>query len=253
MTWKYLGASVIGTSHLSRSTPCQDAFRLVSFGNSNEWLGLCLADGAGSAAHSDIGAQIACEHLLRQIVNLPLDLAAFDASIKQVFSEVRQIVIDKSGELNVSPRELASTALVAVLGPSCAAFAQIGDGVIVVEDETGFHTVFWPDTGEYANATYFLTDEHFRDHIVTSTINTGVRSAAIMSDGLQRLALDFSIRAPHPEFFRPLFQTVRNAPETSLLQTPLELFLGSKQVNQRTDDDKTLAIAVRSDDDSSIS
>lgn len=245
MIWKYLGASVIGTSHQSRNIPCQDAFRLVSFGDSNEWLGLCLADGAGSATHSDIGAEIVCEHILRHIVNLPLDVTDFDTSIKQVFSEVRQAVIDKSVELNVSPRELASTALVAVLGPSRAAFAQIGDGVIVIEDETGFHTVFWPDSGEYANATYFLTDEHFKDHIVTSSINTRVKSAAIMSDGLQRLALDFSLRAPHPEFFKPLFQTMRNVAETSLLQTPLELFLSSEQVNQRTDDDKTLAIAVQ--------
>ena len=67
MTWTVLGDSVIGTSHRTRSTPCQDAFRIATFGPSAEWLVVAVADGAGSASRSEVGATMACDEFARRV------------------------------------------------------------------------------------------------------------------------------------------------------------------------------------------
>ena len=61
-----------------------------------------------------------------------------------------------------SLRDYASTLLAAVLRHEESVFLQIGDGVIVVQgaDRGGWAWVFWPDHGEYANVTSFLSDEN---------------------------------------------------------------------------------------------
>src|SRR6516225_2777134 len=41
-----------------------------------------------------------------------------------------------------------------------------GDGVIVVKDQTSqWSWVFWPDRGEFANTTFFVTDAAADDHL----------------------------------------------------------------------------------------
>ena len=67
MPWALLGQSVTGTSHRSREIPCQDAYRLRRFGPAEERLVVAVADGAGSASHSDLGAVRACEEFVQRV------------------------------------------------------------------------------------------------------------------------------------------------------------------------------------------
>jgi hypothetical protein len=140
---------------------------------------------------------------------------------------------------------VACTALLAVLGPTSAAFAQLGDGAIVIGQEQEHRVVFWPDPAEYANATDFLTDDAFADLIRFEAVTNPIVEVAAFTDGLQRLALDFTARAACPAFFRPLFNELRAAADPESLVVPFRQFLDSDRVNQRTDDDKTLVFAVR--------
>ena len=68
---------------------------------------------------------------------------------------------------------------------------------------------------------------------------------ALLTDGLQMLALRFADKSVHGPFFLPMFQALRAAESASALQTPLRDFLNSPAVNRRTDDDKTLILATR--------
>jgi hypothetical protein len=163
----------------------------------------------------------------------------------ELFRLVREALFVEAESRQVRPRELACTALLAVVGPSDAAFAQLGDGAIVLGGEPEYRTVFWPEPSEYANSTDFLTDERFADAIHFTTVSTPVSELAILTDGLQRLALDFATRKPHPGFFRPLFGRLRSVDNTEELYEPFRGFLDSPQVNARTDDDKTLILATR--------
>jgi hypothetical protein len=245
MGWTALGESVTGTSHRARNVPCQDSFRFRAFGSTGEWLVIAAADGAGSASHSETGATLACDEFVRLVEALEPDKLFTRDGMTALFAEVRNALFAEAERVNVRPRELACTALLAVVGPASAAFAQLGDGAIVLGQGQDYRVAFWPEPAEYANATDFLTDDSFGDLIRFETVTDSIAELAAFTDGLQRLALDFAARTAYPGFFRPLFSELRAAANPESLVEPLRSFLDSDRVNERTDDDKTLVLAVR--------
>ena len=153
----------------------------------------------------------------------------------------------------MAARQLACTFLGAVVGDDWAAFVQIGDGAIVFDGEAGYELAFWPDNGEYANTTRFLTDEDYRSHLRIEIVARPVSELALLTDGLQMLALDYAQVQVHGPFFTPLFRTVRNGPAEDVLRAALLGFMDSRPVNDRTDDDKTLLLATRNIPDAAAS
>jgi hypothetical protein len=79
--------------------------------------------------------------------------------------------------------------------------------------------------------------------------NSKINEVALFSDGLQRLALSFEQRTPHTPFFEPMLKVLRSKEplDCAALDGQLAGFLDSPQVNERTDDDKTLVLASRVD------
>jgi len=243
--WTALGESVSGTSHSAGTGPCQDAFRVRRFGPDGEWLAVAVADGAGSASYADAGATLACDEFVRRIDLVPPDALFTRAGMDALFTDVRDALVAEAERLGVPPREVACTALLAVVGPASAVVAQVGDGAIILGDGDGHRVAFWPEPAEYANATDFLTDAQFADALRFEATAGPIVEVAVLSDGLQRLALDFEAKVPHAAFFRPLFDALRGAADPAALGPPFREFLNSPRVNERTDDDKTLVIAIR--------
>src|SRR5207253_127084 len=106
-------------------------------------------------------------------------------------------------------------------------------------------TVFWPQSGEYANTTFFLTGQDFEERLAFCVLAQKVEELALFTDGLQPLALHYASRSVHAPFFDPMFKRLHSAPDVTSLEGPLQEFLRSKAVNERTDDDKTLILATR--------
>ena len=146
MGWKAIADSVEGTSHLNRKMPCQDN------GNYKVVDGIIIgavADGAGSAKHSDVGSRLAVETTLSYLARLarllkwlkqkkkhnlrlpiPEDKAkkVFAKTLKKVISALDEEVKSKDYFIN----DLACTLLVFFATPDWIAAMQIGDGFIVV-------------------------------------------------------------------------------------------------------------------------
>jgi len=194
MVWSTLGDSVAGTSHSARCVPCQDAFRFCTFGPSAEWLAIAAADGAGSASHSEAGATAACGEFVRRVAELDPERLLTRDGLVAVFSDVRATLFAVAERLNVRPRDVACTALLAIVGPTSAAFAQVGDGAIVIREGQDYRTIFWPEPAEYANATDFLTDDTFPAALRFESVMDSIFEVAALTDGLQRLALDYAAR-----------------------------------------------------------
>lgn len=246
-SWRWVAASAPGTSHIATQVPCQDAFGACLTGEGA--LILVAADGAGSAARAEEGARTACE--------VTVDLLEATLTVGGVprFSRedavacldcVVEILRARAETAGVPLRDYACTLLVAVAGWGGAVFFQIGDGAIVVRDASGCRPVFWPETGEYANTTYFITGANAARHLRFYAGATPVRDLAVLTDGLQMLALQFSDQTVHEPFFDPMFDRLRREPPgmSAGLSAQLEAFLGSAAVNARTDDDKTLLLAT---------
>jgi hypothetical protein len=244
--WKLVHGSVRGTSHAATDQPCQD---FCAGKHVDSTVAAACSDGAGSADLSHLGSKSAVERFMD--VATPSESAPERAAIEAWVDAARERVLEEAATQGVVPRRLACTLLVAIVGDGWATFAQIGDGVIVFNGDAGYELAFWPDNGEYANTTRFLTDDDYRKHLRIEVVTRQVSELAVMTDGLQMLALDFKGARVHDRFFEPLFRTVRNNPNEEALRTSLLEFMDSKRVNERTDDDKTLLLAVRINPDAS--
>src|ERR1043165_496946 len=67
--WKYVHASVKGTSHARTGAPCQDvtACKILTNANDNETLIAVVSDGAGSASRAETGAALACQLFISEM------------------------------------------------------------------------------------------------------------------------------------------------------------------------------------------
>ncbi len=239
-----------GTSHLASETPCQDRCRTTTFGGGSIVVAV-LSDGAGSAAHAEDGADAVCDALLDEIaaaLEREPDLAAIDDdAVREWFTAARARLAALAAASGTDVREYSATALVCVAGDAHTICAQVGDGGIVVRDGGAPEVALWPAGGEYANQTFFVTDEDVRERVETRRF-ARVDDVAVFSDGLTRLALAQATRTAFAPFFDPLVATVRTSALTEDgLRAELIAYLGSEAVNARTDDDKALAVACRLD------
>jgi hypothetical protein len=212
-------------------------------------LVVSCADGAGSAVHGGLGAKLAClqfVHLVSSALENGLQVSEIsDRELVAWHEQARQRLSLEACLCGLELRDFACTLLTAIVGTNHAVFSQVGDGAIVLRQADAYTTVFWPQNGEYANTTFFLTGADFRERLACRCLAQPVDEVSLLTDGLQPLALHYASRSVHRMFFEPMFATVRSANRPEELEEPLRQFLDSKPVNERTDDDKTLILAAR--------
>jgi hypothetical protein len=253
--WRHIAASVVGTSHEKVGGACQDAndCQVYLLPSGENVLVAAVADGAGSAACGGEGAARACS----VFVGLVNDHLSSGNTVEQISLEtakfwttVIQSALGKEAEsMSRDRRDFACTLLGVVVGNLCAACFQIGDGVMVVADseEHAYGHVFWPDRGEYANTTHFVTQEEALEHLQFECVRREIVDVALLTDGLQGIALNYQQQTAHVPFFRGLFAPLRTLGEgrSDEMSRSLVEFLSSPRVNEKTDDDKTLVLACR--------
>jgi hypothetical protein len=212
----------------------------------------CVADGAGSAKHSNIGSAIACEAILEHATRF-LESNGLDAlqrdDVLLWCDDIRERLKHQAVEHDCTLREFASTLCTAIIAPELSVFFQIGDGAMIMQNGAVYGVVFWPQSGEYANSTNFLTSDEYDQQLEFITTTTSCTRIALMTDGLERLALKFDAHLPHLPFFEPLFRVLQSTNDVDGLNQGLRAFLGSDSIHHRTDDDKTLVLAIRFADD----
>jgi|SRR5581483_1019740 len=254
--WKYAYASVVGTSHTKTDTECQDSSLCTvhRLPNRSEVLIAAVADGAGSAQMASVASAMTAQSFTESVKNFLSAGNGIEAISREFvvkwLTSLQVAIIKRAEENETDIRNFASTLLGAIIGDESAVFVQLGDGALVVSmrnriEEYGW--IFWPQQGQYANQTYFVTDETAADFINHLYINDAIDDLAVFSDGLQSIALHTQSKTAHAPFFRAMFKPLLDQPSGYLegLSATLGKYLGSDAVNQRTDDDKTLILATR--------
>ena len=248
--WKVVGVSAQGISHLKSATPCQDAHAWKVLPNGV--LIAAVSDGAGSASFSDEGAAAAVGAAIATLQQRLTDDDPTAISPEQggwhgVLSESEEqalhavvVLAERRGE---PLREFAATLIVLIATPEFVTAMQIGDGAAVAGDGQGaLFSLTSPQTGEYINETFFLSSPDSLASAQFAFRRGAIRHLALLSDGLQLLALKMPAGEPHAPFFAPLFHFVAECGEDG--QQQLQSFLRSPRIADRSDDDLTLVLAV---------
>jgi serine/threonine protein phosphatase PrpC len=247
--WRIVAASVCGTSHLKNKQLCQDAHHWQIL--SDNVLVAAAADGAGSALLGKVGAMIAVETAIESISNQGITrrLLSDDAYVRSLLNDAilaaKKAVETEAATCDKQLQDLATTLIMMVATPEVVAVVQIGDGLAVAKDSMGnLMALTIPDSGEYINETTFLTSATALDTAQMRLWRTEIVNVAIITDGLQMLALNMVVGEPHKPFFFPLFEFVANTEDKTEAKEQLVKFLRSDRITQRTDDDLTLIIAA---------
>ncbi len=245
--WRIVAAKAVGSAHQRLGLPCQDAFeaRLLPGGV----LLAALADGAGTARRSEQGANWAVSEAMRSMVKSltgksSLDLAQPGKVLQNAFSASRLgVEMLASGDCE-PPGDFAATLSCVIAFHGAVWVGQVGDGAVVLRDAGGcWHNAIEPQRGEYAGETTFITQPGALEPVEIQAWVMPLTAVAVMSDGLSRLAFDLPSSTPHAPFFEPIYQfACQSAPEEGSAR--LAEFLESDRVRSRTDDDKSLIVAV---------
>lgn len=204
--WRTQYEAVVGLSHrdMEPPLPCQDA-AFARQGECHPWL--VVADGAGSSAVSELGAQAVVLGLNRLLLSLESRLFAVldspQAPTKEeerswsllLAKHARGLLEDLASQHRRPLKDFRCTLLLAVVGHKHALWLKVGDGMLVAKQvqqapnepkgwATTLSTLGELGKGEFANQTTFI-DEHLQpDQVQSGLISADpLCGLALMSDG----------------------------------------------------------------------
>lgn len=206
-----------------------------------------VCDGAGSARFGGEGASIVCRTFSVALRNHFRTTSAFPTEDKiwEWLDHARDHLSVAAEKRDADRRAFASTLVLLVAQKGKQLTVHVGDGAIIGRDHMGaWKTLSWPENGEYASTTYFVSDDPApKARIIRSTHE--MDGYAVFSDGIEGLALDLIAITPYAPFFRTMIaplDKLTGAGKDVTLSKALSNFLAEPRVCEKTDDDKSLIL-----------
>lgn len=240
--WTYGGALLQGKSHRERHVPCDDYALALHLPNGVLIAVVC--DGAGSAKSSREGSRCAAEHFVEHVARRMDECKSLDELAREGAAAARSGVEKMATRWDRQSAEFATTIIGAICTLDQTAVVQLGDGCAVLWDAEGVLSMpTLPMKGEFANSTYFLTNDHW-DRSIQVALAPACEFLAIFSDGLASLIVGDG-NVPHLPFFERLRDNVRKAGNGSGIEEDIASLYRSPSVRERITDDATLVVALR--------
>jgi len=245
--WRWAAASKTGTSHLKAGTRKQDAYGISL--QSESCLCVVVSDGAGSASHGGQGASLVCRSLVQRFRTwfASHECLPDDEQVMAWIDELRDRLALVAKKRGLSRRQLASTLVLLAVQDEAVLALQIGDSAMVGRRKGQWEAICWPENGEFASTTYFVTDDP-EVRLRTARLHLDYDAFALFSDGIENVALDHLGIQPHARFFDPMIKPVDQAAGAGKLvdlSGALGRYLDGAVICERTDDDKTLILISR--------
>lgn len=264
--WQGYCASSIGKAHIDSGLPNQD--------RANIWQDArvtvaVVCDGAGSATHSEQGADYFCQAVGQALFAIGQDLT--DHYTTQARQMVNQTVLARLSQsrdqlvqqmtAGQSLRDFHTTLSAVLVVEDAALLVQIGDSPLmtssfVMDDTTqtaqvdyfGDLQVFAGDDGEYVNETQFITQADWQSQLMLRWLDiSAVDLLALMSDGCADLV--FTGASTQTQVYRPFFGNVVFNLCASISRADAEAMLrdalASPATYRLTGDDKSLIVLLK--------
>ena len=247
--FKWASAIQVGTSHITRDTPCQDAISVVVFADRNgtPWIAAALSDGAGSSLHSERGSKYAVEcftdFMLEALAECtPINDTELEDLVSRGVGLVRRTINEVAQTHEREAIDYAATFIGCVSNAERTAFVQLGDGAIIHGEQNNWELAFVPQHGEFANETFFITEEQHMDRIQLK-VTPSPAFIVLTSDGLEECLIQPKTNEVHPpllDYFASAFATHEEVGECKPLSQEIGKLLVSPIVTTRSDDDTSV-------------
>lgn len=246
----YYGASIIGTSHVKKGSVCQDSSKAQKL--SNGWVVAAVADGVGSAKHSEIASKIAVD-TVTQICCDRIDKHTKITELKTIILDAYRVAektIEEFAEKqNDSITEYDTTLSMVIYDGEKIVYGHSGDGGIV-----GLTT-----DGKYIKIT---TPQKAEDNVCVIPLRAGesawvidecherLASVLLATDGVYDTFFPYLLKGQQVEIYVPLIRYFMDnnwlkATEKNLAEIDASRreFLQSDAYSSVTDD-KTVMVVV---------
>lgn len=183
-SWLAAGAIARGRGHIKHNVVCQDKV----FCTCRKGVTIAaLADGAGSATNSHVGAEITVNiiaHFLADNFQAFYDSCDAGQVAEEILSEIRNNLQQMAYQRKLELGSLASTLLVVAVSEEKYILLHLGDGMIGCFCQDGIKAASLPVNGEFANSTVFTTSEHAASFLrMYKGILKDIDGFVLMSDG----------------------------------------------------------------------
>ncbi len=213
---------------------------------SHDYVFAIVSDGAGTAKFGAYGAWLVCRFLTVRFRKWLSENASVpdDESLVGWIDDLRDQIAVIAERRNSTPRQFAATLVAVLIAPEEVLTINIGDSAVVGRHGSEWEVLCWPENGEYASTTYFVTDEP-EPRLNLNRQPRKHDAFALFSDGVGDLALSHMEQIAHSQFFEPMMRPVDVSAGTGRLpelSEKLRAYLAGTSICERTDDDKTLIL-----------
>lgn len=157
--WLGVAAAARGRGHIDRNILCQDKVR-YAYGRDTSVI--ALADGAGSAANSQLGAEKAVSTITNMLIDSFEDIYGNPSSVavaEDIMQHIRENLQQLADGYAVELGTLASTLLAVAVKGDRYIYLHLGDGVIGAFRDGKTFMASAAVNGEFANSTVFTTSK----------------------------------------------------------------------------------------------
>ena len=245
--WRLAGATCRGQAHAALDRPNDDRFALTTL--TDRFVLCVVADGAGSCANGGQGAECVVQAAVDFFrLTKPEELSSvrqWESLLRQCLQATRHQLELEAEASRVELGSLATTLQVILASEREIGRLQVGDGAAVAAIGEDLKLLTPPAQNEFVNETDFVTGRQYIERAEISVLSElSVSGIGVFSDGVTPLCVNLGSWAPHEPFFRPLFTHLRTVADIGDVKPALEALLNSTEAHRRSDDDRTLVLAV---------
>lgn len=248
--WSVATATTTGESHIIREKGSDDAIVTRTCG---KWTAIVACDGAGSSVRSSEGANFVASNFTEQLLEISVEIDQSgpgpwlnDQLIHRILT-IREELAKIAGSYEL--QDFHCTLVAVLVSDTGGLSVHIGDGAIIIgrrsgEDKLDISIHSEPENGEYANETFFITENTWIKNIRIKPLGP-CDWVIVMTDGAASVLLTKTIKY---EILAGLLGVISDEKYPEGIQETLSEAVNDDYARSCSNDDRSIGLAFKSHD-----